>query len=680
MHLTDMINDVKKEVHQLALGAALGDAVLRLRGEALEFELNRIAKAVMGTTDAAYARVQPTVAEEQVAIRKFVSAETFYVLSGKKTSYTEEDLAKLSFLAEMTERLFSSRAKLDHRLNDSLSAQLLQSQILDQIHESVITMDLAGFILSWNAGAEKLFGYSASEAIGQNVLFLYENEAEDELRQFDFFLEQGGREMEVRRRKKSGEVFWASLSLSPLCDANAQEIGMIGYLSDITDRKLAEERINHLAYYDSLTDLPNRTLFKKLIDKALLQSQRDNTICSLLFIDLNRFKPINDTFGHQIGDALLKQVAERFSLALRDNDVIARLGSDEFAIGLLGINQDFHAGLVAQKLLSTLDLPFLIEGQELRIGASIGISVYPQDGMDASQLLQKSDVAMCKAKREVDRSSGSYAFYNQEMNRTIAGRLHLESALRRALHHEEFFLQYQPKVDIVTGKIIGAEALIRWTHPKKGIISPTEFIPVAEETGLILHIDDWVLETTCAQARKWQDGGVPAVRIAVNISAKEFTSALPERIRRALAFHQISARWLELEITESMLMHSAEAVISIMDEITGLGVSLALDDFGTGYSSLSYLKRFPIATLKIDRSFIQGIPTDQNDCAIASAIISMAKQLKHKVIAEGVESGAQFEFLKRAGCDEVQGYLFSRPIDADKFSEMLTKDFCFTFC
>lgn len=680
MHLTDMINDVKKEVHQLALGAALGDAVLRLRGEALEFELNRIAKAVMGTADAAYARVQPTMAEEQTAIRKFVSAETFYVLSGKKTSYTEEDLAKLSFLAEMTERLFSSRAKLDHRLNDSLSAQLLQSQILDQIHESVITMDLAGFILSWNAGAEKLFGYSANEAIGQNVLFLYENEAEDELRQFDFFLEQGGREMEVRRRKKSGEVFWASLSLSPLCDANSQEIGMIGYLSDITDRKLAEERINHLAYYDSLTDLPNRTLFKKLIDKALLQSQRDNTICSLLFIDLNRFKPINDTFGHQIGDALLKQVAERFSLALRDNDVIARLGSDEFAIGLLGINQDFHAGLVAQKLLSTLDLPFLIEGQELRIGASIGISVYPQDGMDASQLLQKADVAMCKAKREVDRSSGSYAFYNQEMNRTIAGRLHLESALRRALHHEEFFLQYQPKVDILTGKIIGAEALIRWTHPKKGIISPTEFIPVAEETGLILHIDDWVLETTCVQAKKWQDSGVPAFRIAVNISAKEFTSALPERIRRALAFHQISARWLELEITESMLMHSAEAVISIMDEITGLGVSLALDDFGTGYSSLSYLKRFPIATLKIDRSFIQGIPTDQNDCAIASAIISMAKQLKHKVIAEGVESGAQFEFLKRAGCDEVQGYLFSRPIDADKFSEMLTKDFCFTFC
>lgn len=678
MHLTDMINGVKKDVHHLALGAELGDAVLRLQGDALESELNRIAKAVLGTGDAAFVLAHASMPEKHDTVRQFVSPETFYMLSGKKNAYTDEDLTKLAFLAEMTEKLFSSRAKLDHRLHESLQAQLLQSQVLDQIHESVITMDLAGFILSWNAGAESLFGYTANEAIGQNILFLYENDAVDELRQFDLFLEQGGREMEVRRRKKSGEIFWASLSLSPLCDASSQEIGMIGYLSDITDRKLAEERINHLAYYDPLTDLPNRTLFKKLIDKALLQSQRDNTICSLLFIDLNRFKPINDTLGHQIGDKLLKQVAERFRLALRDNDVIARLGSDEFAIGLLGINQDFHAGLVAQKLLSTLDLAFSIDGNELRIGASIGVSVYPQDGIDADQLLQKADIAMCKAKREVERSSGSYAFYNQEMNRTIAGRLYLESGLRRALHHEEFFLQYQPKIDMKSGKIIGAEALIRWTHPKKGTISPTEFIPVAEETGLILHIDDWVLETTCAQARMWQESGVPAFRIAVNISAKEFTSALPERIRRALAFHQIPACWLELEITESMLMHSAEGVIGIMDEITGFGVTLALDDFGTGYSSLSYLKRFPIATLKIDRSFIQGIPQDTNDCAIASAIISMAKQLRHKVIAEGVESREQFDFLKQAGCDEVQGYLFSRPIDADKFSEMLKKDFHFT--
>ena len=677
MQAMDKTGTVTGDMRELMLGAALGDAVLSLQGDALAFELSRIAKAVVGTLDASYSCRHSNLVFEHDAVCKHVSAEAFYVLSGKNGAYSESDLMKLDYLAEITGKLFSSKAKLDRSLSESMSAQFVQTQILDQIHDSVITMDLAGFILSWNAGAEALFGYSPKEAIGQNVIFLYADEEADELRQFDQFLEHGGRNMEVRRRKKSGEIFWANLSLSPLCDATSQAIGLIGYLSDITDKKQAEERINHLAYYDPLTDLPNRTLFKKLIDKAFLQSQRDNAICALLFIDLNRFKPINDTFGHHIGDALLVQVSERLRLALRDNDVIARLGSDEFAIGLVGINQEFHAGLVAQKLLAALDQIFLIDGEELRIGASIGISVYPQDGTEAHELLQKADVAMVKAKRHIDRASGSYAFYNLEMNRTIAGRLHLESGLRRALHHDEFFLQYQPKVDINSGQIIGAEALIRWMHPKKGLISPTEFIAVAEETALILHIDDWVLEAVCAQAKKWQDHGVPPFRIAVNVSAKEFTSVLPERIRRALTSHHLSSKWLELEITESMLMHNAESVIDIMDEMSAMGVTLSLDDFGTGYSSLSYLKRFPITTLKIDRSFIQGIPGDRDDCAIASAIISMAKQLRHKVIAEGVESGEQYAFLKREGCDEMQGYLFSRPVDADQFSKMVTQNFCF---
>lgn len=665
-------------LHDLALGAALCDAVLWLHAEDLEVELNRIVKAAFDPIDVRYVRTRASASDDQSAVHCFVSPEACFVLSGKKRAYAEDDLNKFYFLAELTRKLFLSRAKLENRISESRQAQLLQSQILDQIHESVITMDLAGFIISWNLGAEKLFGYSAQEAIGQNILFLYEDEEVDGLRLFDSFLEQGGREMEVRRRKKTGEIFWASLSLSPLCDHNSDAIGMIGYLSDITERKRSEEKINHLAYYDLLTDLPNRTLFKKLIDKALQQSLRNSVIGSLLFIDLNRFKPINDTLGHRIGDALLKQVAERFRLALRENDVIARLGSDEFAVGLLDIKQHFHAGLVAQKLLAALDSVFYIDGHELRIGASIGISVFPQDGMDADQLLQKADIAMFKAKRNVERASGSYAFYNHEMNRTIAGRLYLESGLRRALQYEEFFLLYQPKIDINSGEMKGAEALIRWAHPKKGIISPTEFIPVAEETGLILQIDAWVLETACAQAKIWQDMGVSPFRIAVNVSAKEFTFALPESVSQALARHQISSSWLELEITESMLMHSAESVINIMDEITALGVTLALDDFGTGYSSLSYLKRFPIDTLKIDRSFIQGIPDGNDDCAIASAIISMSKQLKHKVIAEGVENRAQFSFLKQAGCDEIQGYLFSRPIDCNKFTELLKRNFRFS--
>ncbi|MCU6435363.1 EAL domain-containing protein [Undibacterium sp. Jales W-56] len=666
-----------KALTEFNLGASLGEAVLCMQGSRLDQELTRIAQTVVNSPDVRFVP-QLTAAVSAEHERCHVSAEAFYVLSGKQGMYSETDLAKLRMLAQLTGKLLAARTQLDQRFKASAEAQLQQSQILDQIHESVITMDLAGFIISWNRGAENLFGYSANEAIGRNILFLYDEEEADGLRLFDSFLENGGREMEVRRRKKSGEVFWASLSLSPLCDSHAQPIGMIGYLSDITERKRAEEQINHLAYYDLLTDLPNRTLFKKLVDKALLQSQRNNSIGSLLFIDLNRFKPINDTLGHAIGDLLLKQVAERFRLALRENDVIARLGSDEFAIGLLDIPQDIHAGLVAQKLLTTLDQAFWVEGHELRIGASIGISIYPQDGMEADQLLQKSDIAMFKAKRNVERASGSYAFYDNEMNRTIAGRLYLESGLRRALQHAEFSLLYQPKVNIVTGQMIGVEALLRWNHPKKGMISPAEFIPVAEETGLILQIDAWVLETACEQARQWQEMGIAPFRIAVNVSAKEFTSTLPSRVYEALAQYQISPAWIELEITESMLMHSAESVITIMDEIAALGVTLSLDDFGTGYSSLSYLKRFPIKTLKIDRSFIQGVPSDTDDCSIAGAIISMAKKLRHKVIAEGVENWEQFAFLKDAGCDEIQGYLFSRPVSSDQITEMFARDFHFS--
>jgi EAL domain-containing protein (putative c-di-GMP-specific phosphodiesterase class I) len=289
--------------------------------------------------------------------------------------------------------------------------------------------------------------------------------------------------------------------------------------------------------------------------------------------------------------------------------------------------------------------------------------------------LQKADIAMFKAKRIDSNASGSYVFYDNEMDQHIAGRLYLESGMLRALHLNEFFLLYQPKIDIASGRIIAAEALIRWAHPTKGTISPLEFIPIAEETGLILQIDSWVLDTACAQARLWQDAGILPFRIAVNVSAREFSADLPARITQALQAHEISAAWLELEITESMLMRNTESVIKIMGQITALGVSLSLDDFGTGYSSLSYLKRFPIETLKIDRSFIRGIPEDQDDCAIAGAIISMAKQLKHKVIAEGVENHQQLSFLKKVGCDEIQGYLFSHPVDADEFKQLLSRDF-----
>lgn len=660
----------------IEFGARLCEIILCQDESRLTQDLNDLLHQHFRELDLYYTRQLP-VDRSDLHVSE-ICLEHFYVLSGKGRARTEADLKKMHYLTAISARLFSSRLEFLHQRQQEKQSQLIHAQIMDHIHESVITMDLAGFILSWNAGAERLFGYNAVEAIGRNVLFLYESDDSIDAVSKESFLGNGGREMEVRRRKKTGEIFWASLSLSTLFDEAQRPIGMIGYLSDITGRKCAEEKINHLAYYDSLTDFPNRTLFKKLVDSAIGQSQRNDSTISIMFIDLNRFKLINDTLGHGVGDQLLRQVASRFRLALRENDVIARLGSDEFAIALVDVKQHFYAGLVAQKLLETLEGTFSIGEHDLRVGASIGISIYPQDGSDAEDLLQKADIAMFKAKRFLEKSSGSYAFYDVEMNQLISSRLYLESGLRRALRANEFFLLFQPKVDIASGQVRGAEALIRWNHPRDGMIAPAQFIPVAEEINLIAQIDAWVLDTACAQARLWQDQLVQPFRIAVNISAKEFTASFPEKVAAALYKHGISAAWIELEITESMLMQNTDSVVDIMREITSLGVSLALDDFGTGFSSLSYLKRFPIDTLKIDRSFIQGIPDDVDDCAIASAIISMAKQMKHRVIAEGVETQAQLAFLQAMGCDEIQGYLFSRPVDSERFFTSVHQQFDLT--
>ena len=447
----------------------------------------------------------------------------------------------------------------------------------------------------------------------------------------------------------------------------------MAYLSDITERKQAEERLHHLAYYDALTGLPNRTLLAKLLDQALTVAQRGGQGGGLLFIDLNRFKVINDTLGRRSGDELLRQVSLRFRATLREQDLVARLGGDEFAIGLFDIGQHYEAGMVAQKLLAALVPPFLIDGHTLRLDASIGIAVAPQDGADAETLLRHADIAMARAKRDQDGGDGraAVAYYSQDMNHGMRERMVLENGLRHALGHHQLRLHYQPKFALDSGRIIGAEALVRWLHPERGLLPPGDFIPLAEETGLVVALGEWVLEAACRQAQAWQRAGLAPFRIAINVAAREFTSGLPARVGAVLARYGLAADWLELEITESTLMHDIERVIGIMDSIKRLGVSLALDDFGTGYSSLSYLKRFPISTLKIDRSFTLGIPIDANDCAIASTIISIGQQLQHKVIAEGVETAEQLAFLKASGCDEVQGYLFARPLPADQFEALL---------
>ena len=777
-------------------GAAELDAIARLIGAALDRDQEALGSAIRALMDSPRGGFfeAPAAGHEIVsAISHAGNPHGCFALSGRAGGYDAIGHRRLAALAALTGRLLDVRADALRRESELSGAEQnnrRQAQILDQIHESVITMDLAGYITSWNKGAEQLFGYRAEEAVGRNILFLYADESDDDLQFNDAFLERGGREMEVRRRRKSGEIFWASLSLSLMRDAEGEAVGLIGYLSDITDRlaaaedlrlhasifehsgegilitdaderivavnkafchitgylkeevlgrsahmfdsvhqdedfyrrmreeirtsgswrgemlemkkggevypkwasvgamknpegrishyfsifsdiserKRAEERIHHLAYYDALTDLPNRSLLNKLVTQTLAAAARSRAHGALLFIDLNRFKPINDTLGHEVGDRLLKQVGERFRATLRSEDLMARLGGDEFVAGLFNIAKREHAGIVAQKLLTALDEPFLIDGNELRLGACIGISIYPQDGDNAETLLRYADIAMYRAKQT---RQNAYMYYSEEMNRRSLDRLKIETGLRQALDRGELRVHYQPKVRIDSGAIIGAEALVRWQHPSEGMIPPGEFIPVAEETGLVVQIGEWVLEQACLQAQAWQRAGLPLLKIAVNISARQINAGLPRTVAALLARLGLPPEWLELELTESMLMHGSDEVIDMMDELHAKGVSLALDDFGTGYSSLSYLKRFPIDTLKIDRSFVAGIPQDANDCAIAGAIVSMAKQLGHKVIAEGVETREQLAFLSSLGCHEIQGYLFSPGVPAESFAALV---------
>ena len=403
-------------------------------------------------------------------------------------------------------------------------------------------------------------------------------------------------------------------------------------------------------------------------------AQRNDATACVLFLDLNRFKLVNGTLGRPVGDELLRQAARRLRATLREEDVVAHLAGDEFAVGLFDIREHFEATTVAQKLQAALDAPFLIDGHDLRIGASVGIAVYPQDGQDAETLLRMADIAMERAKEQAENPDHSVAFYRLDMNEGMQQRMQVESGLRHALGNGELVLHYQPKFEIKGGRLIGAEALVRWQHPQRGMVPPGEFIPLAESTGLIVQVGEWVLEQACAQAAIWQGAGLPPFRLAVNVSAREFTASLPGRVADTLQRYQLAPCWLELEITESTLMHDIEDVIGIMDRISALGVALSLDDFGTGYSSLSYLKRFPIDTLKIDRSFVTGIPLDPSDCAIAGTIIGMGRKLGHRVIAEGVETLEQLEFLRKAGCDEVQGYLHGKPLPAYEFETGLREN------
>ncbi|MBX3618582.1 MAG: EAL domain-containing protein [Rhizobacter sp.] len=480
---------------------------------------------------------------------------------------------------------------------------------------------------------------------------------------------QSYRDLVLYRAAPGRAPYYISVSGEPVHDIEGRFVGYRGVSREITEQKLAEEHIHHMARHDGLTGLPNRMMFSHLLNVAIPTAQRYKRSFAVMFIDLDRFKFINDTLGHEAGDTLLKEITARFKQALRASDVLARLGGDEFVVLAQEVPDREHAAAVARKLLSAAIKPVLLMGQECRVTASIGIAMYPTDGEDEQALMKNADSAMYFAKEE---GKNNFQFYSTEISSQTMERLTLEANLRRAMEREEFTLNYQAKVDLKTGAITGVEALLRWHNDELGAVSPAKFIPVAEETGLIVHIGRWVMKTACLQNVAWQAQGLPPINMAVNLSVRQFADeALVDDIAAILQETGMDPGLLELEITEGMIVHNVERAIKLLTAIKQLGVRLAIDDFGTGYSSLGQLKNFPIDTLKVDRSFIRDLATDSEDKAITSAIIAMGKTLSLTVVAEGVETIEQQAFLRDQACDEMQGYYFSKPIVAEEFADLL---------
>jgi diguanylate cyclase (GGDEF)-like protein/PAS domain S-box-containing protein len=538
----------------------------------------------------------------------------------------------------------------------------LASAVFEQAREGFVIADREGRVVTVNQAFCDISGYAMHELQGQQTAALgFGIDHRTMRRQVRSALQTTGHwQGEVRTSRKDGSLYTCWATITPQRDAAGATTHYIGILNDITQFREVERNLVRLAHVDTLTDLPNRSLLADRVGQLTSIARRDHRPFALMFMDLDQFKNINDTLGHSVGDALLAEVARRLQASLRDIDTVARLGGDEFAVLLPGADPA-GAELVASKLLERLAEPCMVEGHELSMTMSIGIAVYPSDGDDYEILSRNADTAMYRAKHE---GKATWRFFAAGMQQRSARQLQLESALRRALERNELLLHYQPQLDAGGENLVGVEALLRWRHPEFGMVSPAEFIPLAETSGQIVAIGEWVLRTAVRQLKAWIDAGVAPMVVAVNLSAVQFRHAgLPDVVARALSDAGLPAQYLELELTESVTANPA-AAISMMDSLHALGVRLSLDDFGTGYSSLSYLKRFPLHTLKIDQSFVRDIDTDPDDRAIVQAIIQMARALHLKTIAEGVETDAQHQFLRREGCDMMQGYRFCRPMDS----------------
>ncbi|MBL4584915.1 MAG: EAL domain-containing protein [Pseudomonadales bacterium] len=526
-----------------------------------------------------------------------------------------------------------------------------------------ITIDLKGYVTHFEAGNSIGDGYEPYQVIGKHSSEVFD----DDLPIQEILTRTSKGENVTIEYNHKDSIY--EIRTGPLFDREEQINGFVAIAIDVTKRVRTEEQLRFIAQYDKLTGLPNRALFQDRLQHAIRHAQRKGHQVGLLFFDLDHFKKVNDTFGHNVGDKLLIEVAERVKSVIRSSDTLARLGGDEFTVIVENDATEKRCSLIAKKILTVLKVSFLMGGHEVFISSSVGITIFPLDGDTPEKLLKNADAAMYESKRNGrDRCS----YYSSELNRYSIEQLKLENDLRYAISLEQFELYYQPKIDLKSGRTTGAEALIRWHHPERGIIPPDVFIPILESSGLIVTVGEWVIRTASQQLRLWHDSGHPELKMAVNLSARQFSEHnLPRVISSILEDSGIDPHSFEVEITESMLMENLNRTIEILIGIKNLGVQISIDDFGTGYSSLEYLKKLPIHTIKIDRSFISDILTNADDMAITTAIVAMAQGLQLKVVAEGIEQKGQLEKLKLLGCDEAQGYLFSPPVPASEFSMLL---------
>jgi diguanylate cyclase (GGDEF)-like protein/PAS domain S-box-containing protein len=554
----------------------------------------------------------------------------------------------------------TERKRMEERLQQAAT-------VFDSSVEGITITAPDGSVIAVNRAFSEITGYAEQEVLGRNLRLLQSgrHDADFYREMWDTIARDGRWQGELWNRRKDGSLFPESLTISAIKDAAGRVMHYVGVFSDITEIKRATDLLDHQAHHDHLTGLPNRLLLEDRLRGALLRAQREQTQVAVLFVDLDRFKNINDHLGHHVGDQVLCEVARRFCALGRESDTVARLGGDEFLIVMEGIRDPAMASRVADKLLDDLRANSVTLEQEFFVGASIGISLFPQDGGDSETLLKNADAAMYRAK---ERGRNTYEFFSDELTQFSLDRFQMETDLRHAIQRDELIIFLQPQFSLKSGELLGAEALVRWQHPQQGLVAPGKFIPLAEEAGLIVALGEWVQHAACSQWAAWTAAGLKPGVLSINVSGVEFRRGqIQDTVRNVLAATRLPPALLELEITESAIMSQAENSIKVLHNLRAMGISLAVDDFGTGYSSLAYLKRLPLNKLKVDQSFVRGLPGDAEDCAIVRAVIALGHSLQLKVIAEGVETQVQREFLSGADCDEMQGYLRGRPMPAEDF-------------